>query len=518
MARHAAHGVRVPAAKVALSTASVYPQPVSVAFELASRLGYDGVELMVFTDPVSQDIDAVRRLSDDHGVPILAVHAPCLLVTQRVWGSDPWAKLERARAAAELLGASTVVVHPPFRWQREYVRSFVEGIARMGSETDVKFAVENMYPWRARSREIQAYAPAWDPTDSDFTDITLDLSHTAVSGTDAVAMAQRARRPARSCAPRRRVRLRQGRAPGARARRPAVRRGPRPAGGGRLRRHGRAGGVDPPDLDRGGTRGRPRRGVGLRPAPPRPPSRDAGSGQRRQRDRGARPRRGARWAAGPRRAEPVRGTRNRHRAARTVGLRQEHADARDRRRPGRRATARSRFSALRPATGRCGAGSGTSPRRPRSTATSASVRTCRYFAAVIGAPSSDVERVVAGVGLAEQSDVVVSRLSGGQRARVSLATALLGRPELLVLDEPTVGLDPVLRRDLWQVFADLAADGVTLLDLQPRDGRGGALPTPAAHARRRDPRRRLPRGAAGGDRHRRTSRAHSSRWSREAPA
>jgi ABC-2 type transport system ATP-binding protein len=87
----------------------------------------------------------------------------------------------------------------------------------------------------------------------------------------------------------------------------------------------------------------------------------------------------------------------------------------------------------------------------------------RYFAAVIGAPSSDVERVVAGVGLAEQSDVVVGRLSGGQRARVSLATALLGRPELLVLDEPTVGLDPVLRRDLWQVFADLAADGVTLL-------------------------------------------------------
>ena len=182
--------VRVPAARVALSTASVYPEPVSSAFELAARLGYDGVELMVFTDAVSQNVDAVKRLSDDHGVPVLAVHAPCLLVTQRVWGTDPWAKLERARAAAETLGASTVVVHPPFRWQREYVRAFVEGIARMGSETDVRFAVENMYPWRARSREIQAYAPAWDPTDSDFTDVTLDLSHTAVSGSDALVMAQ----------------------------------------------------------------------------------------------------------------------------------------------------------------------------------------------------------------------------------------------------------------------------------------------------------------------------------------
>ena len=182
--------VRVPAARVALSTASVYPEPVSSAFELANRLGYDGVELMVFTDAVSQNIEAVKRLSDEHGVPVLAVHAPCLLVTQRVWGTDPWAKLERARTAAEALGASTVVVHPPFRWQREYVRAFVEGIARMGSETDVRFAVENMYPWRARNREIQAYAPAWDPTDSDFTDVTLDLSHTAVSGSDALVMAQ----------------------------------------------------------------------------------------------------------------------------------------------------------------------------------------------------------------------------------------------------------------------------------------------------------------------------------------
>src|ERR1041384_1794982 len=98
-------------ARVALSTASVYPESTATAFEIAARLGYDGVEVMVWTDPVSQDIEALRRLSDYHRIPILAVHAPCLLITQRVWSTDPWTKLQRARAAAEKLGASTVVVH-----------------------------------------------------------------------------------------------------------------------------------------------------------------------------------------------------------------------------------------------------------------------------------------------------------------------------------------------------------------------------------------------------------------------
>lgn len=160
-----------------------------MAFELAAELGFDGVELMVFTDGLSQDIEAVRRLSDHYSVPVLAIHSPCLLVTQRVWGTEPWAKLVQSKDAAERLGAQTVVVHPPFRWQREYARGFVQGIARMEDETGVTFAIENMYPWRARSREIKAYAPAWDPTDEDYAHLTLDLSHTAVSGSDALAMA-----------------------------------------------------------------------------------------------------------------------------------------------------------------------------------------------------------------------------------------------------------------------------------------------------------------------------------------
>src|SRR4051794_27176681 len=128
--------VQVPEAKVALSTASVYPESTAAAFEIAARLGYDGVEVMVWTDPVSQDAEALKRLADYHDVPVVAVHAPCLIITQRVWGTDPWAKLVRARNAAHSLGATTVVVHPPFRWQRDYARDFLAGIRRMSDETD----------------------------------------------------------------------------------------------------------------------------------------------------------------------------------------------------------------------------------------------------------------------------------------------------------------------------------------------------------------------------------------------
>jgi sugar phosphate isomerase/epimerase len=175
--------------QVALSTASVFPERTPDAFEAAARLGYDGVEVMVTMDPISQDLDILRRLSDYHGVPVLAVHAPCLLITQRVWGREPWGKLNRAREVAEKLGAKVVVVHPPFRWQREYARDFATGLTQLGQETDVMFAVENLYPLRARGAEMTAYAPSWNPVEIDTPHATLDLSHTAVSGSDAMAMA-----------------------------------------------------------------------------------------------------------------------------------------------------------------------------------------------------------------------------------------------------------------------------------------------------------------------------------------
>lgn len=189
--RLSASGVlRVPEAPITLSTASVYPQGTADAFAMAADLGYDGVELMVWTDPVSQDIGAVQSLSDRFGVPVLSVHSPCLLITQRVWSPDPWIRLRRSVEAAEVLGASTVVVHPPFRWQREYAKGFVDGVARLEGETGIHVAVENMYPWKAAGREVAAYAPHWDPVDGPYPHTTLDLSHAAVAGGDSLAMAK----------------------------------------------------------------------------------------------------------------------------------------------------------------------------------------------------------------------------------------------------------------------------------------------------------------------------------------
>jgi len=81
-----------------------------------------------------------------------------------------------------------VVVHPPFRWQRDYARGFVEGIAQLEADTGIAFAVENMYPWRASKRELQAYAPGWNPVDQDYANVTIDLSHTSTAGSDPIQM------------------------------------------------------------------------------------------------------------------------------------------------------------------------------------------------------------------------------------------------------------------------------------------------------------------------------------------
>lgn len=196
--------------RVGLSTASVYPENTEAAFRYAAELGYDGIELMVWAEPASQSIATVQGYMHRYGIPVLAIHAPCLLISQRVWGADPIAKLERSVHTAEALGAATVVVHPPFRWQRRYADGFADQVAELEENGPVAVAVENMFPMRADSLlgrgggaarrlerrggpglSVTAFSPSYDPTDTGFRHYTLDLSHTATAGTDALALAAR---------------------------------------------------------------------------------------------------------------------------------------------------------------------------------------------------------------------------------------------------------------------------------------------------------------------------------------
>ncbi|BDZ41639.1 hypothetical protein GCM10025865_09380 [Paraoerskovia sediminicola] len=173
---------------VTLSTASVYPERTEYAFRAAADLGYDGVEVMIWGDESTQDATALQELSDRYSMPIRSLHAPTLLVSQRVWKGGPAPKLTRTADMAVELGAHTVVVHPPFRWQKKYAGGFQQQVEDLARLTDVTIAVENMYPWRGGKREVVAYLPGWDPSEHGYESVTLDLSHTAVAQQDALEL------------------------------------------------------------------------------------------------------------------------------------------------------------------------------------------------------------------------------------------------------------------------------------------------------------------------------------------
>ncbi len=131
----------MPSPLVALSTSSVYPERVRDAFRIASDLGYDAVEVMVYTDPVSQDAAAINDLVQQHQLPVVSIHAPTLLLTQRVMHSAPWPKIDMSLDLARAVGCDTVVVHPPFRWQAKYARNFVQGVREVSRMTGIKISV-----------------------------------------------------------------------------------------------------------------------------------------------------------------------------------------------------------------------------------------------------------------------------------------------------------------------------------------------------------------------------------------
>jgi sugar phosphate isomerase/epimerase len=172
-----------------MSTSCVYPLGVEAAFRLAQLTGFDAVEVMVNHDPQTRDAAVLARLSERYSVPIASIHAPVLSRSQLVWGTDPREKLARSAELAAELGASVVVVHPPFRWQPRFARSFENDVREITAEWGIDIAVENMFTSRFAGRELTAYAPSDNPVDLDVDHTTLDFSHAALAGRDAFDLA-----------------------------------------------------------------------------------------------------------------------------------------------------------------------------------------------------------------------------------------------------------------------------------------------------------------------------------------
>jgi len=182
---------------IGMSTSCNFPMGVEQSFRLARLAGYDGIEVMITSDPVTRDAAALRALIERYSMPILSIHAPSLFLTQFVWGRDAQVKLERSAQLAADVGASAVVVHPPFRWEAGYARNFERIVRQTAQSTGVEICVENMFPWKIGRKNLQAYAPSSDPLDLDVDAMTLDFSHASLTGRDsleyAMAMGDRLR-------------------------------------------------------------------------------------------------------------------------------------------------------------------------------------------------------------------------------------------------------------------------------------------------------------------------------------
>lgn len=177
------------------STAPFFRHPLREAFRHISAAGYEAVEVMVTADPATQDARRIRELADDFGLSVLALHAPFLLLTRRVWGTDPIAKIYRSTQVAEQAGIPLVVIHPPYRWQVKFRRWVAESLTEYAARAGITIAVENMFPVKIRGdRGLRFHVSQKDVEDLDrFTHLVLDTSHLAVAGIDLLEAYERYR-------------------------------------------------------------------------------------------------------------------------------------------------------------------------------------------------------------------------------------------------------------------------------------------------------------------------------------
>src|SRR5947209_7065250 len=176
------------------STASFVRLPMRTGFRHIAEAGYESVEVMVTHDPATQDPHLLAQAAREFGVRVPVVHAPFLLITRRVWGTDPIGKIYRAVQVAEAVEAPLVVIHPPYRWQVRFRRWIENNLAEFSARTGVTVAVENMFPITFGAERGVTFHAGQQLDELDVSPyLVLDTSHAAVAGIDLIEAYERYR-------------------------------------------------------------------------------------------------------------------------------------------------------------------------------------------------------------------------------------------------------------------------------------------------------------------------------------
>jgi len=172
--------------RVVCATGPFYMLPLGQVFEAIGKAGFTGAEVMVTSERESQDPIALKALAEDFGIQIPAIHAPFLLLTRRVFSTDPLEKIKRSTELAQEIGARLIIVHPAFHWQRSYQRFLRTDLAEFQETEGVTIAMENMFPLWIRGRGLTVHQTTGIEDMRKFGAVTLDTSHLAVSGIDII--------------------------------------------------------------------------------------------------------------------------------------------------------------------------------------------------------------------------------------------------------------------------------------------------------------------------------------------
>ena len=179
--------------RLLLSSGPLFARPLDWACGVVAEAGFDGLELMVTQDTVTQDAERVTEIARHEGVEIPVIHGPFLVVTRRVFGTDLVVKARRSLELAGALGADLMVVHPPFRWQREFHQWLLEEGDEEAAALGTRVGVENLYPVQVARRPMRFHRYTEPEHLAPFRHVVLDTSHYGVAGVDIVSAYERLR-------------------------------------------------------------------------------------------------------------------------------------------------------------------------------------------------------------------------------------------------------------------------------------------------------------------------------------